>query len=160
MLSDYQGDVKICNIKSKIKFEFNDNILVSKLIDGKFPNYIQVIPKNNEKKLEIKLKFFLNSVDRVASVSSDKKDGVKFELLKNLLNLSVNNPNSGDGKEQLEVKFDHELNISFNSRYLLDVASQIDSENIIFYLNDTSSPALIKDPSDNDSLFIVMPMKV
>jgi len=159
LLDDYQGDVKICNIKSKIKFEFNDNILVSKLIDGKFPNYIQVIPKNNEKKLEIKLKFFLNSVDRVASVSSDKKDGVKFELLKNLLNLSVNNPNSGDGKEQLEVKFDHELNISFNSRYLLDVASQIDSENIIFYLNDTSSPALIKDPSDNDSLFIVMPMK-
>ena len=159
LLDDYQGDVKICNIKSKIKFEFNDNILVSKLIDGKFPNYIQVIPKNNEKKLEIKLKIFLNSVDRVASVSSDKKDGVKFELLKNLLNLSVNNPNSGDGKEQLEVKFDHELNISFNSRYLLDVASQIDSENIIFYLNDTSSPALIKDPSDNDSLFIVMPMK-
>ena len=159
LLNDYQGDVKICNIKSKIKFEFNDSILVSKLIDGKFPNYIQVIPKNNEKKLEIKLKIFLNSVDRVASVSSDKKDGVKFELLKNLLNLSVNNPNSGDGKEQLEVKFDHELNISFNSRYLLDVASQIDSENIIFYLNDTSSPALIKDPSDNDSLFIVMPMK-
>ena len=159
MLNDYDGDIKICNIKSKIKFEFNDSILVSKLIDGKFPNYTQVIPKNNEKKLEIELNKFLNSVDRVASVSSDKKDGVKFELSKDLLNLSVNNPNSGDGKEQLEVKFDHELNISFNSRYLLDVASQIVSENIVFYLNDTGSPALIKDSSDNDSLFIIMPMK-
>ena len=159
LLEDYNGDVKICNIKSKIKFEFNNNTLVSKLIDGKFPNYLQVIPKKNEKKLEVELKNFLNSVDRVASVSSDKKDGVKFDLSKNLLNLSVNNPNSGDGKETLEVKFDHEMSISFNSRYLLDVASQIDSENIIFYLNDTGSPALIKDSLDMDSLFIVMPMK-
>ncbi len=54
--------------------------LISKLIDGKFPNYIQVIPKNNQKKLEIDLKLFLNSVDRVASVSLDKKDGVKFNF--------------------------------------------------------------------------------
>ncbi len=99
LLEDYEGDVKISNIKSKIKFELNNSILISKLIDGKFPNYIQVIPKNNQKKLEIDLKLFLNSVDRVASVSLDKKDGVKFNLSKDTLDLSVNNTNSGDGKE-------------------------------------------------------------
>ena len=159
LLEDYQGDVKLYNIKSKIKFEFDKSILVSKLIDGKFPNYTQVIPKNNEKKLEVDLKTFLSSVDRVASVSSDRKDGVKFELSKDKLNLSVNNPNSGDGKEVLSVKFDHDLNISFNSRYLIDVSSQIDGEKIFMYLNDTGSPALIKDQSDKDSIFIVMPMK-
>ena len=131
LLEDQETTIKICNIKSKIKFEFNNSILISKLIDGKFPNYIQVIPKTNEKKLEINLNNFLSSVDRVASVSTDKKEGVKFQLLKNMLKLSVNNPNSGDGSESLEVTFDHELNISFNSKYLIDVASQINGEKII-----------------------------
>ena len=159
LLEDFEGDVKISNIKSKIKFDLNNSVLISKLIDGKFPNYIQVIPKNNQKKLEIDLSLFLNSVDRVASVSLDKKDGVKFNLTKDKLNLSVNAANSGDGKESLNVKFDHELDISFNSRYLLDVASQLDGDKIEIFLNETGSPALIKDPSDFDSIFVVMPMK-
>ena len=159
LLDNYDGDVKVSNVKSKIKFELNSSILISKLIDGKFPNYIQVIPKNNQKKLEIDLKLFLNSVDRVASVSLDKKDGVKFNLSKDTLNLSVNNTNSGDGKETLNVKFDHDLEISFNSRYLIDVASQLDGDRVEIYFNDTGSPALIKDPSDYDSIFVVMPMK-
>ena len=134
LLEDYEGEVKISNIKSKIKFELNNSILISKLIDGKFPNYVQVIPKNNQKKLEVDLKLFLDPVDRVASVSLDKKDGVKFNLIKDTLNLSVNNTTSGDGKESLSVKFDHDLDISFNSRYLIDVASQLDGEKIeIFF---------------------------
>ena len=159
LLDHYDGDVKISNAKSKIKFELNNSILISKLIDGKFPNYIQVIPKNNQKRLEIDIKLFLNSVDRVASVSLDKKDGVKFSLKKDYLNLSVNNTNSGDGKETLSVKFDHDLEISFNSRYLIDIASQLDGEKVEIFLNDSGSPALIKDPADFNSIFVVMPMK-
>ena len=143
ILDSYDGDVKISNIKSKIKFELNNSVLISKLIDGKFPNYIQVIPKNNKKKLEIDLKLFLNSVDRVASVSLDKKDSVKFILTKDKLNMSVNNTSSGDGNETINVSFDHELNISFNSRYLIDIASQLDGDKIELYLNETGSPALI-----------------
>ena len=118
-----------------------------------------MIPKNNQKKLETDLKIFLNSVDRVASVSLDRKDGVKFNLSKDTLNLSVNNANSGDGNESLSVKFDHDLEISFNSRYLIDVASQLDGDKIEIFFNDTGSPALIKDPSDFDSIYVVMPMK-
>merc|ERR1711991_210435 len=159
LLEDFDGDVKVSNVKSKIKFELNNSILISKLIDGKFPNYIQVVPKENQKKLEIDLKLFLNSVDRVASVSLDKKDGVKFNLSKDTLDLSVNNTNSGDGKETLSVKFDHDLEISFNSRYLIDVASQLDGDRVEIFFNDTGSPALIKDPGDFDSIFVVMPMK-
>ena len=159
ILEDFDGDIKISNIKSKIKFEINDSVLISKLIDGKFPNYVQVVPKENKKKLEIDLKSFLNSVDRVASVSLDKKDGVKFGLSKDTLNLSVNNTNSGDGKESLSVKFDDELDISFNSKYLIDVASQLDGEKIEIYLKDSGLPALIKDPADFDSIYVVMPMK-
>ena len=117
------------------------------------------IRDRNQKKLKVDLNLFLDSVDRVASVSLDKKDGVKFSLKKDVLDLSVNNTNSGDGKESLNVKFDHDLDISFNSRYLIDVASQLDGEKIEIFFNDTGSPALIKDPSDFDSIFVVMPMK-
>ena len=120
-----------------------------------FKLYLKII----KKKLKIDLKLFLNSVDRVASVSLDKKDGVKFDLTKDSLNLSVNNTNSGDGKESLSVKFDHDLEISFNSRYLIDITSQLDGEMIEIFFNDTGSPALIKDPSDFDSIYVVMPMK-
>ena len=109
--------------------------------------------------MEIDLKLFLGSVDRVASVSLDKKDGVKFKLSKDKLDLSVNNTNSGDGNESLSVKFDHDLEISFNSRYLIDVASQLDGEKVEVFLNETGSPALIKDPGDFDSIYVVMPMK-
>ena len=146
LLDNYDGEVKISNINSKIKFQLKDSILISKLIDGKFPNYVQVIPKNNQKKLETDLKAFLDSV-------------VKFNLTKNILNLSVNNTNTGDGKENLNVRFDHDLEISFNSRYLIDIASQLEGDKIEIYLNDTGSPALIKDPGDFDSIFVVMPMK-
>ena len=159
LLEGFEGDVKISNIKSKIKFELNNSILISKIIDGKFPNYIQVVPKNNKKKLEADLELFHNSVDRVASVSSDKKDGVRFSWSKNKLDLSVNNANSGDGKETLSVNFDHDLEISFNSKYLVDVSSQLEGENIEIFFNDISSPALIKDPSDFDSIYVIMPMK-
>ena len=159
LLEDFDGEVVVSNIKSKIKFELNNSILISKLIDGKFPNYVQVIPKENQKRLEIGLKKFLNSVDRVASVSLDKKHGVKFNLKKNLLKLAVNNTNSGEGNESLDVSFDHEMDISFNSRYLIDVASQLDGDKIEIFLKDTGSPALIKDPSDFDSIYVVMPMK-
>ena len=83
----------------------------------------------------------------------------RFNLTKDILDLSVNNTNSGDGKETLSVTFDHELEISFNSRYLIDVASQLEGNKIELFLNDTGSPALIKDPSDFDRIFVVMPMK-
>ena len=159
LLESYDGDLKISNLKSKIKFELTSSILISKLIDGKFPNYIQVIPKNNQKKLETDLKPFLGSIDRVASVSLDKKDGVKFQISQDNLKLSVNNTNSGDGNETLDVKFNYELEISFNSRYLIDVASQLEGDKIELFFNDTGSPALIKDPSDFDSIYVVMPMK-
>ena len=71
----------------------------------------------------------------------------------------MNNTTSGDGNETLSVLFNHDLEISFNSRYLIDVASQIDGEKIEVFFNDTGSPALIKDPGDFDTIYVVMPMK-
>ncbi len=161
LLEQNENVIKISNNKSKIKFEMDTGVLVSKVIDGRFPDYNKVIPKDNDKVLEIKLNDFKNSIERVSTVSSDRKEGVKMLISKDSVQFSVNNPNSGDGVENINAKFNSsDLNISFNSRYLTDIASQIENESIVINLKDPGSPVLIKDLLDKNSFHVVMPMKI
>ena len=161
MLENISKNVEVYNNKAKIKFEINNCSIISKVIDGKFPDYTQVIPKENVKNLEINPKDFIKSVDRVASVSSDKKEGVKMHLLKDNVKLTVNSPSSGDGTELVQASFNSdEMSISFNSKYLMDVASLMEGDKMVFNLKDTGSPAIIKDSSDPNSIFVIMPMKI
>jgi len=161
LLEETTDNIKISNNKSKIKFEIGNGVLISKVIDGRFPEYSKVVPKNNDKILEVKLNEFKNSIERVTTVSSDRKEGLKMALSKDVLQLSVNSPNSGEGVESLKVKFSSDaMNISFNSRYLIDIASQIENESIVINLKDPGSPVLINDLSDQNSFHVVMPMKI
>ena len=161
LLEKSSNTIKISNNKSKIKFEIGNGLLISKVIDGRFPDYEKVIPKSNNKVLQLKLSDFKNSIERVTTVSLDRKEGLKMAITKNSLQLSVNSPNSGEGVENINAQFNSEnMNISFNSRYLIDIASQIESETIVINLKDTGSPILIKDLSDIDSFHVVMPMKI
>jgi len=161
LLEQSTNSIKISINKSKIKFEMNNGVLISKVIDGRFPDYNKVIPRSNEKILEVKLNEFKNSIERVTTVSSDRKEGLKMLISKDVVQLSVNNPNSGEGVEKVNAKFNSDdLNISFNSRYLTDIASQIENESIIINLKDPGSPILIKDISDKNSFHVVMPMKI
>ena len=153
--------VKVSNDKAKIKFEMNNGVLISKVIDGRFPDYSKVVPAGNEIRLEIKLSEFKNSIERVTTVSSDRKEGLKMILTTDSLQLMVNNPNSGEGSESITAKYNsQEMTISFNSRYLIDLTSQIENESILVNLKDSSSPVLINDPSDKNSFHVVMPMKI
>ena len=137
------------------------SVLISKVIDGRFPDYNKVIPKDNNKILEIKLNKFKNSIDRVTTVSTDRKEGLKISISKDSVQLSVNSLNSGEGVENVDAKFNSDsLSISFNSRYLTDITSQIENETIIIYLKDPGSPVLIKDPLEKNSFHVVMPMKI
>ncbi len=161
LLEQNNNSIKISNNKSKIKFQLDSGVLVSKVIDGRFPDYSKVVPKDNDKILQIKLNEFKNSIERVTTVSSDKKEGVKMNISKAALQLSVNSPNSGEGSETMEVSFNsNDMSISFNSRYLIDIASQIENETIILNLKDSASPVVIKDLSDKNSFHVVMPMKI
>ena len=154
-------NIKISNNKSKVKFETNNGVLISKVIDGRFPDYSKVVPRNNDKVLEVKLSEFKNSIERVSTVSSDRKEGLKMSISKDSIQLSVNSPTSGEGIENINVKFNSDdMSISFNSRYLIDISSQIENDSIIIKLKDPSSPVLIKDLSDNRSYHVVMPMKI
>ena len=138
-------------------------------IEGNYKTKINIVTdgwtsyvsKDNNKILEIKLSEFKDSIERVTSVSSDRKEGLKMSISKSAVQLSVNNPNSGEGFENINAKFNsNELNISFNSKYLTDIASQIENEFIVINLKDANSPVLINDFSDKNSFYVVMPMKI
>ena len=145
----------------KIQFKIGNSAIVSKVIDGKFPDYEKVVPKNNGKILSVNAKDFINSVERVITVSIDRKEGVKITLENDNIQLFVTSSSSGEGKESLPAKYNSEnLTVSFNARYLLDIASQIEDENLIMNLNDAISPVLIQDKSDNQSYYVIMPMKI
>ena len=145
----------------KQKFKLGNMKLISKVIDGKFPDYKKVVPTNNEKTLVVDSKDFINSIERVASVSLDRKEGVKLLINKDNIQLSVNSANSGEGNEKIKAEFSSEtLNISFNSKYLIDIASQVEDKHLKMNLKDSVSPVLIEDASDKNSYYVIMPMKI
>ena len=147
--------------ENKIKFTFGKMKLISKVIDGKFPDYKKVVPTVNDKTLVVSSKDFINSIERVASVSLDRKEGVKLAITKENIQLSVNSANSGEGNEKIQAEFNSEnLNISFNSKYLIDIASEVEDKNLKMNLKDSVSPVLIEDASDKNSYYVIMPMKI
>tara|TARA_B100000424_G_scaffold261569_1_gene246680 strand:- start:104 stop:1207 length:1104 start_codon:yes stop_codon:yes gene_type:complete len=161
LIEDSPGTLEIKVSETKIQFNFNDVQLTSKLIDGTFPDYERVIPKNNDKDLLIETKLFASSIDRVATISSDKSKAVKFLLKDGALTLTVVNPEAGKAIETTPVDYNYEeLEIGFNARYLLDIASQIDGKNILFALEGSGSPALITDSDDSQATYVLMPMRV
>ncbi len=161
LLSETSDELKMQTSENKIKFTLGNVKLISKVIDGKFPDYKKVVPSGNDKSLVLSSKDFINSIERVASVSLDRKEGVKLEINKDNVQLSVNSANSGDGNEKIAAEFSSEnLNISFNSKYLIDIASAIEDKNLKMNLKDSTSPVLIEDISDKNSYYVIMPMKI
>ena len=146
---------------NKIKFTVGNVKLISKVIDGKFPDYKKVVPTTNDKTLVVSSKDFISSIERVASVSLDRKEGVKLTINKDNVQLSVNSANSGEGNEKIDAKFNSEnMNISFNSKYILDIASEVEDKSLKMSLKDSISPVLIEDISDKNSYYVIMPMKI
>ena len=147
--------------ETKIRFKIGSSTIISKVIDGKFPDYEKVVPKNNTKIMSVNVKNFISSVERVITVSIDRKEGLNVALEKGQIQLSVSSSSSGEGKEILKGDYNSDnLTISFNARYLLDIASEIVDEKIIMNFNDSVSPVLIQDKSDNQSYYVIMPMKI
>ena len=161
LLQENNQSISLFVGEGKIQFKMGNSSIVSKVIDGKFPDYEKVVPKNNNKILKVNAKDFINSLERVITVSIDRKEGVKVTFEKDQIQLFVASSSSGDGKEILKGDFNSDsLTVSFNARYLLDIASEIGDENLTMSLNDAISPVLIQDKSDNHSYYVIMPMKI
>jgi len=131
------------------------------LIDGTFPDYERVIPQDNNKILEVDRRVFADAVDRVATINSEKSRAIKLSLQPGTLTLTAQSAESGQAHEEIEVSYNSDpIEIGFNSRYLLDITQQIESEGTRFRLSDGASPTIIQDPSDASSVYVLMPMRV
>lgn len=164
LINEFEGDVSIQVSPTKILFSFGDITLLSKLIDGTFPDYEQVIPKNNTFTMTADKAPLIKAVDRVSLLSSDKTRGIKVSLQKDTLHLSATQ-NNGEASEDMTVTYDGDtLTTGFNSRYLLDAMEHAPSDVIAFSFGDENAPVMItapKQPSEQTAtLFVIMPMRM
>ncbi len=160
LLENSEGDVAVSLSDSKIRFVYGNAVLVSKLIDGNFPDYERVIPSANDKLLEVDCKKFAQAVDRVSVISSEKTRGIKIALESGKLTLSAGGGDQA-ASEEIEVAYSSApIEIGFNSRYLLEMMGQIEGDTAQFMLGDGNAPALVRDTADVGALYVIMPMRV
>ena len=161
LLDDDEMEIAVSVSETKIRFATPAITLTSKVIDGTFPAYTRVIPQGNTRKMEVDAADFARAVDRVATVSSERSRAVKLQLDEDRLVLSVNAPDSGAAEEALAVAYaDERLEIGFNAKYLLEIASQVDRENAVFLFNSSGDPTLMREGNDTSAVYVVMPMRV
>jgi DNA polymerase-3 subunit beta len=161
LLDDSPGDIGVEISETKARFLFGGVVVTSKLIDGKFPDYEKVIPSGNDKTMEVETKAFSEAVDRVSSVSYEKSKAIKLKLAKSRLTLFASTPDSGSAVEDLDVSYDaQDMEIGFNSNYLLDIAGQIEGKFAKFMISDSSSPAIISELDDSSAVYVLMPMRI
>ncbi len=161
LLDDDEAEIAVSVSETKVRFATPGITLTSKVIDGTFPDYTRVIPVGNDRRLEVDAADFAQAVDRVATVSSERSRAVKLALDEDRLVLSVNAPDSGAAEEELGVAYSSEpLEIGFNAKYLLEIASQVDRENAVFLFNSAGDPTLMREGNDETAVYVVMPMRV
>ena len=161
LLIDTNEKVLVQTSESKIQFKIGKTKLISKVIDGKFPDYRKVVPTGNDKTLTVISSDFVQAIERVITVSLDRKEGIKLTLGKDSIKFSVNSTNSGEGNEVIKSNFTgEEMTVSFNSKYLTDIASEVEDKNLKINLKDPMSPVLVEDMSDKNSYYVLMPMKI
>ena len=163
-LDDAEGDINISLNENKIKVAFGNFKIISKVIDGTFPDYTKVVPKNNDKNFSTKTNDLKSAIDRVSAVAINeemKSKAIKLILNQNKLLLSVESQTKGFADEELDVNYNQDdVEIGFNSKYLIDICNEVDGEDINVSILDSISPAIIVDKSDENSFFVLMPMRI
>ena len=163
LLDEVTSDVEVALSDTRIQFRVGAITLTSKLIDGTFPEYERVIPRDNDKVLRVGKKDFSDAVARVAAISSERSRPVKLSLARDLLVLSASSPEQGTATEELDadrVKYESgPLEIGFQARYLNDITDQI-TDQVEFRFADGAAPTVVQDAADSSALYVLMPMRV
>lgn len=160
-LSDEQKTVKLLIGKNHVLFTIDAIQFLTRLIEGTYPNYEQVIPANSDKTLLLDRQTFAKSLRRVSIMSRERSSAVKVDIGDNSLSISASNPDVGEAKDEFGVEYNGDpLTLAFNARYILDALGVMDSEKIMLKLNEPLSPTLIMEDGREDYKYVVMPMRL
>lgn len=144
---------------NQVCFKIGETVFISRLIEGNFPSYEQIIPKKTEATLTVNTQKLLASTKRAAICSNDRAGNVKYTIKKNVMIVSASSQIM-EFEDEFEVDFDgQEMQISYNPKFIIDILKAVDSENIIFKFTGANTPTLIKIPDNEDLLYIVMPLR-
>jgi DNA polymerase-3 subunit beta len=155
------GEVAVSVSPTRIQFTLPRAVLVSRLIDGTFPEYERVIPSGNERVALLDAEEFTKAVDRVATISTDKARAVKLSLNGGTVTISAVSADAGRAIEELDVEYKGEpLEIGFNARYILDMMAEIDGPKVRLEMASAAAPTVVRDPEDSSTLYVLMPMRV
>ncbi len=155
----WDGKFQIIPTQNQVIFNFGDTFLVSRLIEGHFPNYQHVIPKEETTQTTLGREEFLQAVRRAALLTSLDAPAVKLDFIKGKILISSRSPNLGEAKEELPAEVrGKEITIGFNPHYLTDVLKNLEEDNVSFSLTDPDKPGLLK--GKNGYLYVIMPMQL
>lgn len=158
-LLEDKGDVKVKLTDSQVVFELGNNILVSKLIEGNYPNYRQVIPSETKERVILEREVLLESVRRVALLTSEKSNSVRLKFEDDQLAIMANSPDIGEATESLHIKYSGPtITVAFNPEFLMAPLRNLDKDEIYIDLIDDMSPGVIK--IDEPFIYVLMPMRV
>ncbi len=160
-LAEGEEQISLTITEKKIQAEAGDLVFTSKVVDGTFPDYDRVIPKDNNANMDVSRRSLMAAVDRVAILSHEKSRSVRFALSNDNLLITANNPDQENAAEELKVNYGSDgLEIGFNARYVADIGQQAEGDDLQFCFKDGASPVIVTDPTDNAALFVVMPMRI
>ena len=161
LLNDTDEPVTVELLQNQVRFTFSNVILVSKVVDGKFPDYNRVIPEGYQKQFDINQALLLQTLQRASILSNEKFRGVRLILTSGNLRIVCNNSEQEEAQEELELQYEGEaLDIGFNITYLLDVLNHLNCETVRCAFGDANSSALISIPGNDDFKYVVMPMRI
>jgi len=161
LMDKYEGIIDIKLAKNNINFTFGDVQLNAKLIDGRFPDFKNVIPEETKHSFTIDKQSFKSALSRVSILSNEKYKGIRLDLSNQLMTINANNPEQDEAIEEVMVDYEgDEMSMGFNSSYLMDALNVIESENVQVSFTDTNSSCLLENPTDKSSRFIIMPMRI
>lgn len=160
-LEDSDEQVKISLGTNHIRAELPNLTFISKLIDGRFPDYNKVIPANQNKELLINRQSFRDALSRAAILSNEKFRGVRLNLSDGLLTITAHNPEQEEAEEQIELEYSgDELEIGFNVNYIIEATNALDTEQVKLSLSDPNSSCTLVTPDKSDTLYVIMPMRL
>lgn len=161
LLDKAEENIRVTFCKNHIMFSIGNIQFLTRLIEGTYPNYEQVIPTGNEKKVVLQKDAFAKTLRRVSIMSKERSNAVRLDLTENLVVITSSNPDMGEAQDELPVDYTGEnLSLGFNARYLIDILAAMSSEHIALEMQAPLSPVLVKDEKDKDYRCVIMPMRI